>query len=266
MDIDTEDKIVLTRFSKIIAGILFAFAVSLIIVLALGVGGFKVYSHSGVSPINMATPINAAGNTPPEIPPIEGEVWEFFPVPGAEGAFDLCHDTEAGVMYVDYDIPEVFPLCITEAYVDANFGLKVFSFGGYHPEELGYNMLNIYQPKTGLGGAIAITWTEIGTVLGPLGCETVLYEASFDLVDGPIQLDSNHLPDPLTVEGVDSDFVIDCPPSPNLGKWVFVTIITSWEGCHDMDQKFKLILVHLSEMCPQNPQTPNEYLTIRLLV
>ena len=256
MDIDTEDDIFLTRFSKIIAGILLVFFASLIIVLALGVGGFKVYSHSGVSPINMATPINTAGSTPPEIPPIEREVWEFFPVPGAEGCFDVMHDTEAGVMYVDYDIPEKFPLCITEDWIDANFGLKVYSFGGYHPEDCGYNMLSIYQPKTGMGGAVAISWTEVGTVIGPKGCVTVLYEASFDLVDGPIQIDSNHLPNPLMVEGCDCDFVIDCPPSPNLNKWVFVTIITSWEGCHDMDQKFKLILAHLNESCPQNPQLP----------
>ncbi len=256
MDIDTEDEIVLSRFSKIIAGILLGFFASLIIVLALGVGGFQVFSHSGVSPINMATPINTAGNTTPELPPIEGDVWEFFPEPGAEGCYDVCHDTEAGRMNIYYDIPDVFPLCIDEAYIDANFGLKVGSFGGYHPEDLGYNMMYINQPKTGLGGAVKITWTEVGIVQGPLGCDTVLYEASFDLVDGPIQIDSNHLPEPVCVSGCDIPFMLDCPASENLGKWVMVTIITSWEGCHDLDQKFQLILAHLSEICPQNPQLP----------
>jgi len=257
MDIDTEDKIVLTRFSKIIAGILFAFAASLIIVLALGVGGFKVYSHSGVSPINMATPINAAGSTPPEIPPIEGEVWEFFPVPGAEGCFDVCHDTVPGFMMVDYDIPEVFPLCLTEAYIDANFGLKVFSYGGYHPDLTGVNMMWIGQPKTGLGGAVKITWDCGEPAICPeTGCEGMIYTASFDLVDGPIMLDSNHLPSVVCVEGCDIPWMLDCPPSPHLNKWVFVTIITSWEGCHDIDQKFQLILAHLVEICPQNPQLP----------
>ncbi len=255
MDIDTDDEIVLTRFSKIIAGILLGFFASLIIVLALGVG-FQLFSHSGAVPMNLATPINTVGDTSPKLAPTEGDVWEFFPVPGAEGCFDVCHDTEAGIMYVDYDIPEVFPLCITEEYIDANFGLKVWSFGGYHPDDMGMNMMTIYQPKTGLGGAVAITWTDCGTVLGPLGCETVLYVASFDLVDGPIQIDSNHLPQPVCVEGCDCPFVLDCPPSPNLNKWVYVTIITSWEGCHDIDQKFKLILAHLNESCPQNPQLP----------
>ena len=256
MDVDTDDEIILTRFSKIIAGILLGFFASLIIVLALGVGGFQLFSHSGAVPMNLATPINTVGDTSPMLSPIEGDVWEFFPVPGAEGCFDVCHDTEAGIMYVDYDIPEVFPLCITEEYIDANFGLKVWSFGGYHPDDMGMNMMTIYQPKTGLGGAVAITWTDCGTVLGPLGCETVLYVASFDLVDGPIQIDSNHLPQPVCVEGCDCPFVLDCPPSPNLNKWVYVTIITSWEGCHDIDQKFKLILAHLNERCPQNPQLP----------
>jgi hypothetical protein len=256
MDIDTEDEIVLSRFSKIIAGILLGFVASLIIVLALGVGGFQVFSHSNVSPISMGGPINTAGNTPPEIPPIEGDVWEFFPVPGAEGCYDVRHDTEAGRMYVDYNIPEVFPLCITEAYIDANFGLKVYSFGGYHPDDMGMNYMFINQPKTQLGGAVEITWKDCGTVVGPLGCLTEMYVASFDLVDGPIQIDSNHLPDPVDVDGCDCSFLLDCPPSNDLGKWVYVTIITSWEGCHDLDQKFQLILAHLSEICPQNPQLP----------
>jgi hypothetical protein len=256
MDVDTDDEIILTRFSKIIAGILLGFFASLIIVLALGVGGFQLFSESGAVPMNLATPINTVGDTSPMLSPIEGDVWEFFPVPGAEGCYDVCHDTEAGRLMVSYDIPEVFPLCIDEAYIDANFGLKVWSFGGYHPEDAGMNLMTLYQPKTGLGGAIAITWHDCGTVIGPLGCETVLYVASFDLVDGPIQLDSNHLPDPVCVSGCDFPFVLDCPPSDNLNKWVFVSIITSWEGCHDMDQKFKLILAHLNESCPQNPQLP----------
>ena len=256
MDLDTEDKIILTRFSKIIAGILLGFFASLIIVLALGVGGIQMFSHSGAAPMNLFAPIDTVGDTSPKLAPMEGDVWEFFPVPGAEGCYDVCHDTEAGQLYVSYEIPEVFPLCITEDYIDANFGLKVWSFGGYHPDEMGMNLMTLYQPKTGLGGAVAISWDYQGFVVGPKGCVSELYVATFDLVDGPIQLDSNHLPDPVCVSGCDFPFVLDCPPSDNLNKWVFVSIITSWEGCHDMDQKFQLILAHLNERCPQNPQLP----------
>ena len=111
--------------------------------------------------------------------------------------------------------------------------------------------MTICQPKTGLGGLVAIDWVhtqEICTIPGAPceGCLVDYYTAIFTICGGDeIQVDSNHLPGLLVMNGADWEWLIDGCPSPDLDKWVNVNVLTSWEGCHREDQKFKLIWIHL---------------------
>ena len=182
----------------------------------------------------------------------EGPSSEIIPenpiVSIAEGANDYWIDTVPGVMFVNYNIPEVLPLCLSEEYINANFDITVVSYGGYHPDDAGVNEMYICQPKTEMGGIVMIDWDETSFICQDpekpcYGCEVYKYEAVFTLPDGPIQLDSNHLPT-IIADGADCEWWCDGTPSPNLNKWVCVSVVTSWEGCHEIDQKFTLIWIH----------------------
>ena len=164
-------------------------------------------------------------------------------VPVAEIAADLSIDTETGWMIVNYDIPDVLPLCITEEYLDSNFAITVATYGGYSPD--GWGILAIDQPKTGITGGVGINWVYAGsfvctdTTLDCYGCLVDVYVADFVLPE-PILLDSNHLPN-VAVLGADWATMVD-DPTCTLNKWVNLAILSTWKGCEDPDQKFQLIL------------------------
>ncbi|MHA1886357.1 MAG: hypothetical protein ACW96S_14980 [Promethearchaeota archaeon] len=228
------------RYSIILAGILLAFVASIIIVIALGIGDFKTHSNQEFETFNRGPSLDMSVDMAPSIIYYEECFKERQLVPGAEVAFELNHDVEPGWMEVQYDIPYEFPICITEDYVDQNFGITVWSYGGYHPDDLGGNYMVLYQPKTGKGGILDITWEES---LEELPCSTTIFTASFDIVGGgPIILESNHLPQVIT--NADYPFLLEAEPTCNLDKWVHVGVFSSWAGCDDVNQKFKLILVH----------------------
>lgn len=229
------------RYSLIFAGILITFVASIIIVIALGIGGFDMHSSREFESYNDRLSIDMSKNLTPTIINYEEGFIEHRIVPGAELAFDLCHDVEAGWMEVTYDIPYEFPISITEEYVDQYFDITVRSYGGYHPDDFGGSYLALYQPKTGKGGLIEVTWDE-GMIDMPFS--TMKYTASFDIIgENPIILESNHLPDVYTT-GAEYPFILEAEPTPDLGKWVHVGVFSSWEGCHEVNQKFKLILAH----------------------
>jgi len=158
---------------------------------------------------------------------------------------DRCLDVEAGKMCADCQIPDLLPICITEDWVDANIFLSVFSYGGYHPDDMGCDVLRLIQDKTGIVGIIDITW-DCGVLYEcpATGCIGMLYTASFNIrCGGPIMFESNHLPTVCNCPGDDCwCWIVDGCPSPDLDKWVRASICTAWAGCGDEDQKFKLIL------------------------
>ncbi|MHA2009082.1 MAG: hypothetical protein ACXABO_16885 [Promethearchaeota archaeon] len=239
---------------SILTAITLTTIVFIVMAIFLGVGPNNNYSESGIQVPNMGTPFisesNAlrnydSGNSLAEESSLEIElsVSKNSDVLEAELAAEFCIDTEPGVMIVEYEIPEVLPLCITETYLDSNLNITVWSYGGYTPDELALNGLIIAQPKTGLGGCVEIDWIE----LGPRGQDCLYqgYAADFDL-DVPIQIDSNHLPEVIYSGNADWTWLCDGIPSENLDKWVFMSIVSSWKGCDRNDQKFKLILAHKS--------------------
>ncbi|MFX1451882.1 MAG: hypothetical protein ACFFCM_13635 [Promethearchaeota archaeon] len=246
------------RLLKIATSIVVTTVIFVLVVTILGVGNSNNLSENNRQLPNMGLPIVSepnftvdfgSGNKISETCLMDKfSVSKNNDVSVAECAADFCIDTEPGVMVVSYTIPDVLPLCITEEYIDSNFDITVASYGGYHPDEQGMNYMNIMQPKTGLGGCVGIEWVYLGSFLcdNPdmicYGCYVDVYAADFVLAD-PIQIDSNHLPVVFT-QGADWDTICDGLPSDNLNKWVFVCLSTAWEGCHENDQKFKLILAH----------------------
>ncbi|MHA2232470.1 MAG: hypothetical protein ACXAB4_08255, partial [Candidatus Hodarchaeales archaeon] len=87
-----------------------------------------------------------------------------------EQSFELTgsveKNTEKGTITVSdniCDIPDV-PLCIDEAWLDANWDIRVVSVGGYHPCELGMQYIDVYQGygtnKQVHRGTIYIDWDE----------------------------------------------------------------------------------------------------------
>jgi hypothetical protein len=246
------------RLLKIATSIVVTTVIFVLVVTILGVGKCNNFSETNEQLPNMGLPIisepnivgnNGSGNKISETWFSEmNSVSKNNDVSVAECAADFCIDTEPGIMVVDYTIPDTLPLCITEDYIDSNFDITVLSYGGYHPEEGGLNYMNLMQPKTGLGGCVGIDWVYLGSFLcdNPdfvcYGCYVDLYAADFILAD-PIQIDSNHLPVVFT-QGADWDTLCDGLPSDYLNKWVHLCLSTSWEGCHENDQKFKLILAH----------------------
>lgn len=247
------------RLLKIFASIMLTTVVFVLVVTFIGVGYNSNVSENSAQLPGMGTPVlsdpsllgnDVAGNGISEDNSLEIElsVSEKSNVLVAEIAADFCIDTEPGAMVVVYDLPDTLPLCIDEAYLDSNFGITVLSYGGYHPDEQGCNTLGIFQPKTGLGGFVGISWCYVGSFVCDdpcmpcYGCLVDVYVADF-MLDGVIQLDSNHLPNVFQF-GADWATLCDGVPSDYLNKWVHLSLVTSWEGCHEYDQKFKLILAH----------------------
>lgn len=234
--------------------------VFVIMVVVQGVGPINNFSENGIQLPNgmpFVSESNLIGrfdsgnkNLDENTLVIEFSVSKNSDVLEAEIAADFCIDTEPGIMLVEYEIPQTLPLCITEEYLDSNLNITVFSYGGYGPDESSMNKLAIYQPKTELGGCVEIDWVYVGTficnnpALVCYGCEVDVWVADFVLLD-PIQIDSNHLPEVITF-GADWDTICDGIPSDDLDKWVHLALVSSWEGCHREDQKFKLILAHKS--------------------
>ncbi|MFX1387117.1 MAG: hypothetical protein ACFE9M_07885 [Promethearchaeota archaeon] len=250
------------RLLKIFASIMFTSVVFVLVVTFIGVGYNNNFSENGAILPGMGTPVisdfstlgdDGSGNDVSEDEYLEIElipVSDNSNVLVAEIASEFCVDTEPGFMVVVYDIPDTLPLCITEEYLDLNFGITVMSYGGYHPEDGGMNVLGIAQPKTNIFGCVLIEWIYVGSfecmdpAMPCYGCMVDVYVADFVLCE-PIQLDSNHLPDVYTF-GADWATLCDGIPSEPLNKWVHLSFISSWEGCHEYDQKFKLILAHKS--------------------
>ncbi|MBY9014883.1 MAG: hypothetical protein KGD68_04255 [Candidatus Lokiarchaeota archaeon] len=238
---------------KILASTVLTSVIIVLVVMMLGVGFSNNSSENDYQIPGMGAPIifdpSVLGNDISEESFLERDlsILKNEEVLVAELTADYSIDTESGFMIVNYDIPDVLPLCITEYYLDSNFAITTMTYGGYVPDGFGY--LGINQPKTGKGGLVAIEWVYVGSFvcenpdLVCYGCLVDIFSADFILPD-PIQIDSNHIPDVFSY-GADWYTMIDDPVSCDLDKWVNLAILSSWKGCDDPDQKFQLILAHL---------------------
>ena len=164
------------RLLKIFSSIVLMTVVFVLVVTFIGGGYNSNFSENNAQLPGMGAPVisdpsiignDVTGNDISEesYMEIELSVSENSNVLVAEIAADFCIDTEPGALVVIYDIPDTLPLAITEDYLDSNFGITVYSYGGYHPEDGGVNALSIYQPKTGLGGIVRIEWIYVGSFI-----------------------------------------------------------------------------------------------------
>lgn len=240
-----------------------------VMVFLLGVGLSNKYSENGTQIPNMGMPFISeskvlgnydSGNSFTEESSLEIEFSVSInnDVLEAELASEFCIDTDPGALIVEYEIPDTLPLCISEEYLDSNLNITVLSFGGYSPDDTMMNSLAIAQTKTGKGGCVEIIWDNIGSFVCPnqespcYDCRVEVWVADYVLVD-PIQIESNHLPVITYTGDADWNWMCDVIPSDDLNKWVYISIVSSWEGCHQNDQKFKLILAHKSYFLGEAP-------------
>jgi hypothetical protein len=240
------------KHSIIYGALLMAFIASIITVIILGLRGSEMLFFNKIESLYIGRNMEDLTQKDHKMIFPNGYSREHKFVPGAERALGIRHDVAPGWVKVDYNIPYELPICLTEDYIDQYFDLSVISYGGYTPDDLGINYLVAYQPKTGKGGLIDITWSE-GTLMNP--SSTMEYSASFDIVGADsILLDSNHLPNVINEDPNYTFFVEEVEPTPNLCKWVDIGVFSSWKGCPDQNQKFKLILAHY-HCVPRIPQS-----------
>jgi hypothetical protein len=198
------------RYSSVTKGILIA---SFFIVFAFGVGaGLGLSVMMGQQPSEIAIP-------------------ETYDVLGAQS--DCCvMDTEQGTIeYHCGNLPEVLPLCITQADLDSWYVcLKVV--GGYEPV---CGSIELYQ-KGAYVATVIIDWWNWDS--GPCW---EYWRADFSLPDGVdmIKLDSNQWPAGATP-------CVDNPTIP--GKEVRLITNTLWKGCDQREQMFTLIQTHKSDV------------------
>ncbi len=256
MELDDTDN----RYSLLIAGILVATIFSIFLVIALGVWGHSIFSGTGIEPVPGGLPISNGGNTVVNNNPTDDILSgvEFLPI--SDGCMDCGLDTEQGWVYIhDYYVQDPLPLCLTGSFGNA----LVYSYGGY--DFFGGTGM-IFQGKSDtplnekLVGMFDIVVTGHELVepgMCPYAdpcCMVDQWTVEF-VVDGCVQLDSNHVPN---IIGDDCCQVFDlCDGVPDdLDKYVDLGFITCWSGCEKPDQDFQIILAY-SLVCYRSPPTPD---------
>jgi hypothetical protein len=242
MKIDNSNK----RNFIIIAGILVILVVSFsMAIIVLGVGRFRIKDSNITHPLFLGS-ISGSSNDKYE----SKKSGNHKSVPIAKSCDELNVDTLPGtITYVGGFYDDPLPLCI-DANVVSDWWIAYEVTGGYDPWDILpgncklYGTITLDQDKTGARGTILMK----DYVSKCCGCGCKIYNfTGLELADGPIILDSNHLPQV-------NDCSLMCCPDPNreLGKRVDINIMTNWEGCPNLDQKFGLILAH-KNLFPESP-------------
>lgn len=257
MELDDTD----CRYSLLIAGILVAAIFSIFLVIALGAWGHSIFSGTGIEPVPGGLPLCNGENTM-ETNNLEDDILsgvEFLPI--SDGCMMEGIDTEPGWVYIhDYGVLDPLPLCLTGSFG----GATVISYGGY--DFFGGTGM-IFQGKSDaplcekLVGMFDIVLTGAWSDYAPDHCPwadpccMVDYWTVEFVVDGCVQLDSNHAP---VVLGDDCCQVFDlCDGVPDdLDKWVDLGFITCWSGCEKPDQDFQIIFAYYL-VCYRSPPTPD---------
>jgi hypothetical protein len=237
----------------LIALITLASVAFIFVVIALGMGGRGTYTNSnanskgGVEPVSGGAPVIVQQTNRSDVLLSVSDCNDVFVLEYCEQK-DL--DTEKGkILVTEVNIDPILPLCVTDDTV-ADWSIIYAVCGGYEPQ---CGTAQLVQ-KDGCHGNLLITFTEIpcDECHGDCCCcGWVCYEASFDVVDDCICLDSNHLPSNPEVD----EHPCDCPgfncwittdPDKTLGKEVDLKMWETWQGCNGPDQSFQVILAHKS--------------------
>lgn len=208
----------------LVAGILLALISLILVGSALAVGCCSQYPNEMVEQNFSGYPFQA-GYDNPGLKCVKDDLVEFVAQDGCVG----CFDTEKGeITVIEYNQPQVLPLCITQNDLD-NWYVTVKVTGGYDP--IG-GSITLKQEKNALKEqTINVVWEY----LGHEECYADYWKAHFVLPEGvnSIELESNQWPD-----GADPL----CPEYATIpDKEVCVSYDTLWEGCHNVCQRFELI-------------------------
>jgi len=221
---------------SIVAGILLALIVSIFLGFAL-VGGSLINSDNIKPPINLDYK-----KLQVEIAGIDPYLSGYNPIVSVAQKGCCSMDTEKGSIEIyDYYLPDVLPLCITQADLD-NYWVTVVVTGGYEPIDGSITLCQKGEWK----GDIDIIWTY----LGHEPCYADYWMATFVLPDGvdSIELDSNQWPDGAIPSYPEYDTIP--------GKKVCLMWETLWQGCIEEKQRFELIQIHYNDCIKNVPQLP----------
>ena len=227
----------------------------MVFVVVLGVGGITTFHKTGIQ-ANIGVPLLSDD-------PILGNTFNWtIVIDGDEPVTQSCDgvlkSVEAGWLGIYADIPDPLPICVTTCYLNDEWSMYAFSYGGYEPDIDGETVFILDQDKTGAGGTVTVTWEECGMVcwediciyvdgwdcwcgwcwpsLDIERCCFIMYEASFE-VDDAIQLASNELPELCGCV----DNIVPCDDF-DLDKDVLITLYSDWAGCDDPCQSFEVLL------------------------
>jgi hypothetical protein len=223
--------------------------ISIGIVFTLAVGGFVIAAHSlgdqdGNPVVNRQTAVLDDFDLV-ETAHLESERETDFVLGSKSG--EWVFDTEKGSIEVlDFYIPEVMPLCLTQEELDMWF-VDLMVVGGY---ELICGYIDVYQ-KGDYVGTIYLDWN---VAHDDILCCVDYYHVTFH--GGPICLDSNQYPD------VCAPFDLCAPYDTIPGKEVTFDLYSCWTGCDDPDQNFaitptqSLLSFSESSVLSQNERDP----------
>ena len=79
----------------------------MLVVIILGVGGYHAWSENDLQPLNVGLSTVNNNDKPEEIISEQKKLLKDKKVSVAECAADFQVDTEVGVMYINYDIPDI---------------------------------------------------------------------------------------------------------------------------------------------------------------
>jgi len=249
------------RYSNIIAGILVISVASIFLACAFGVWDHKVISNDDPLPNGVVISASSENNIMENNHLVIHSGVGFLPV--HEKIVKVFDTEDEGWLFFDQsNMPDVFPLTLTQADVDA-WDVIVYAYGGY---EFVSGYVDLYQSRS---------WNKreyVGTLIYDV--ETVVFDV--DLVDpdwisgdadytvdvitlnftieaasGEINFDSNHLPSLY-----DSGWmrVYDGPCPDDLDKEVIFKEKMIWSGCWSSDQNFRVILAYKCML--RSPELP----------
>ena len=206
------------------------------IVLALAVGGFVMavnsYGDQNQSPIDDPQKIVLDNFDLAEVAQPQTLRELDFVMESESGCWGPLSTDVGSIEVVDYNIPDVLPLCLNNEYL-RQWYVDVLVYGGYNPWESG-GYIDVWQ-KGEYKGTIDIMWTYLAK--GEC-CAYDYWRATFYVVEDNC-LESNQYPD---VDPWRINYPADQDTIP--GKCVYFDIMTYWTGCvpgEEPSQDFTII-------------------------
>jgi hypothetical protein len=238
MKIDDSNK----RYSMIIAGILSIYVLSIFMALTLDVGGKNIHTNYGNQPSGTGLPYMVYNNnTQDQLKRSKKDISGLNDVSLAESEPEIIMDTEVGEITVNWLLTDPLPLCITQTVLDEllwnGVVIQATTKGGYEP--IG-GTIDLYQ------GNCMWPWKEndlddleiVWSYDRHISCYYDVWNGTLQLPASvsSIELASNQWPAGASHPWWCGDKIP--------GKEVHLDIEILYQGCHEENQQFLLIMSH----------------------